>query len=604
MSPSGFTINLGGKTGRRGAMLSVIIGAVMFAVANTVVFWDATGEIRRWETPCTFTESRIVEKDISKKGDVFYKLQVSYTYNAGGETHIGHAIKDPRYYGSRDREEAEALAAKYPEGGKGVCYVSWFDSTNAVLEKPDRFTWIFFAFPFVPLVLIVLVLIVGAVWRRARGKVPAASPDAKPLTQKKAGKQAVGTGCLVLFFGIFFLMGSVIFFLLFIRPVYRIATSDDWVQVPCTIVSSEVGSHSDSDGTTYSINITYSYEYEGRTYQSDDYNFMGGSSSGRSGKEQVVRRYPAGSERVCYVNPKDPNQAVLSRDLSWEFLFGLIPLVFVIVGGGGIYFVVRSIRKAKTGLAERTRTIEARPGAQIGREASAPSRVVSVPAEAEWLPKKAREYAAERGPVQLKPSSSPWKKVIGMLVFSLIWNGVVSLFVQEAIKSWQSGDPEWGLTIFLIPFVLIGIGTIYAVFHFLLATFNPRPTISVSSRTVPLGGAMEVEWLFEGNIQRLESLRIYLEGREEARYRRGTNTYTDQETFTDIDIVSTSDMATISRGGMVIAIPDTTMHSFEASNNKIIWTLKLHGSIRRWPDVKSDYEIVVLPAEQTEVTES
>jgi hypothetical protein len=399
-------------------------------------------------------------------------------------------------------------------------------------------------------------------------------------------------------------MGSVLFFFLFIRPVYRIATSGDWVEVPCTVISSEVGSHSDSDGTTYSIDITFTYEYEGKTYRSDDYNFMGGSSSGRSGKEKVVRRYPPGSEQACFVNPDDPSEAVLSRDFSWEFLFGIIPLVFAVVGAVGIMYAFGRRREQKADLAACTRTIEARPGAQIGRETPPIARGVMVGAEAKWLPGKALEYAAERGPVQLKPSASPWGKVIGLLMFSLIWNGIVSVFLYQAIQGWISGRPEWFLTIFLIPFVLIGIGTIFGVFYALLATFNPRPTIHVSSRAIPLGGAVEVAWLFEGNVHRLESLRIYLEGREEAQYRRGTSTYTDKETFAEIDIVSTSDMATISRGEMVIAVPDTTMHSFEAPNNKIIWTLKLHGSIRRWPDVKADYEMVVLPVEEAEAVES
>jgi hypothetical protein len=37
------------------------------------------------------------------------------------------------------------------------------------------------------------------------------------------------------------------------------------------------------------------------------------------------------------------------------------------------------------------------------------------------------------------------------------------------------------------------------------------------------------------------------------------------------------------------------MHSFEAGHNKIIWSLRVHGDIYRWPDVKDEYPIVVLP---------
>jgi hypothetical protein len=48
-------------------------------------------------------------------------------------------------------------------------------------------------------------------------------------------------------------------------------------------------------------------------------------------------------------------------------------------------------------------------------------------------------------------------------------------------------------------------------------------------------------------------------------------------------------------GDVGFAIPDDTMHSFEAQNNKIDWELAVEGEIKRWPDVKSSFEITVLP---------
>jgi hypothetical protein len=39
------------------------------------------------------------------------------------------------------------------------------------------------------------------------------------------------------------------------------------------------------------------------------------------------------------------------------------------------------------------------------------------------------------------------------------------------------------------------------------------------------------------------------------------------------------------------------MHSFNTPNNKIIWTLHLHGSIPRWPDVDLEFPLTVLPLE-------
>lgn len=39
------------------------------------------------------------------------------------------------------------------------------------------------------------------------------------------------------------------------------------------------------------------------------------------------------------------------------------------------------------------------------------------------------------------------------------------------------------------------------------------------------------------------------------------------------------------------------MHSFASANNKIVWTLALHGYIRAWADVKEEFDVVVTPFE-------
>jgi hypothetical protein len=39
------------------------------------------------------------------------------------------------------------------------------------------------------------------------------------------------------------------------------------------------------------------------------------------------------------------------------------------------------------------------------------------------------------------------------------------------------------------------------------------------------------------------------------------------------------------------------MHSFESSHNKIIWKVKLHGDIPRWPDVSETYTLNIVPKE-------
>ena len=290
------------------------------------------------------------------------------------------------------------------------------------------------------------------------------------MTKQERRKEKIGRIFIVLFFLVFAGVGGGLLYPMGIRPIARTIDAESWPAVPCRIVAAEVKSHSDSDGTTYSIEITYEYQYEGRNYQCDRYDFIGGSSSGYKGKERIVEGYKTAASPQCFVNPKNPAEAVLKRGWHAALLFALFPLPFLAVGVGGLYF---SLRRTKT-----------------GRKAEA----------AKWLPKGQSQpsmtmlhgWDREALPVTLK-SKSRWARLAGSIIFAAFWNGIVSVFVMIAVKGWRSGEGSWFLTLFLIPFVVIGMVMIGSIFYYFLALFNPRATVTLSSATVPLGGGGELQ---------------------------------------------------------------------------------------------------------------
>jgi hypothetical protein len=387
-------------------------------------------------------------------------------------------------------------------------------------------------------------------------------------------------GCfLFVFFGIFFTAGCVAFFFMFVRPVVLVAAARDWVERQCVIVSSQVGSHSGDDGTNYSIDIEFKYFVDDKEYQSDRYSFDTMASSGRKGKQRVVDQYPVGSENICYVDLGDPHEAVLNRKFVPTLWFGLFPLIFIAVGGGGL--LVGTWVLLKKGGPSRTSKTEWLPDDQQTLvEKSAQLGYASQPAP---------------GPVTLKPAASPWGKLAGALVFAAIWNGVTSIFVTIAVVSHLKGDPEWFLTIFIIPFVLVGIGVLLYLAYSILALFNPKPVITVSSRSVRLGESLQLSWLFDGKASSLRKLTISVCGQESATYRQGTSTYTDTNDFLEIPVAEAADFFNIHRGEAEVQIPSSTMHSFESGHNKITWSINVKGEIAMWPDVNNSYPLLVLP---------
>lgn len=383
---------------------------------------------------------------------------------------------------------------------------------------------------------------------------------AKALSVEKPNK--LGTGCVVAFSLVFVVAGLVMLYFLTIRPLLGVATAGDWKETPCTILSSEVGVHR-GDGTTYSIDIEYEYVVDEKRYQSDRYSFWSeGSSSGRSGKAEVVRQYPKGAMRTCFVDPDDPESAVLNKSLTSSMWWGLFPLPFVGFGAFVLFHVVRG-KKPK------------QPGSS-----TQPAEVSSF---------RDRNFAD--GPIDLKESTSPGCALIGITAACLFWNGIVSVFLFQLFDEFQ-----WFLALFLIPFVLIGIGMIGAVFYQFIALFNPRPMLTLSRGAIPLGETVQLNWRFKGSTRSIQRLKISLRAQEHATYRRGTDTVTDKETFfEDVLVDAQGMMPEIAEGTAEITIPTDRMHSFESDNNKIIWSIVLHGDIPFRPDVKADFLFQVIP---------
>ena len=232
-------------------------------------------------------------------------------------------------------------------------------------------------------------------------------------------------------FAILILFGLVFLYFFFLRPAMKVLAAQNWPQVPCVIESSSVGRHPGSKGTTYSVDIIYSYRVGGRFHSADRYGFMGGSSSGFAGKEGIVERYPAGSRAMCYVNPADPLDAVIERGFTNDMFFGLIPLAFTVVG-------------------------------VVGLKASRKKAALSDAAIA-WEPRVMREVGDFRGvsteALEMRPAATPVAKLRTMLIFALFWNGFMSFFVFMVSGHGHIRQLPVPLMLFFSVFFLAGLAS-------------------------------------------------------------------------------------------------------------------------------------------------
>lgn len=444
-----------------------------------------------------------------------------------------------------------------------------------------------FAIPFVAMPLFML----SRLWKRPKPGGTDTAPEAagapEPAAQgtgvlppRRRRPTASGWGC-VLGPALFLLVGLA-FAAFFVVPASRVVASRWWDPVPCEILSSRVVSHSGDDGATYSVEVRYRYEVDGRSFQGRRYRFLGGSSSGHEGKQKVVDALPPGSTATCWVDPDDPEQSVLDRGLSWEYLFALLPLVFVALGAGGLWVAWESRRRkrAKARPIEPGRAIE--PGEDLSKEGRG---LLERLAEHEVLPE-----TPPPGELVLEPALSPLGKLGCLAGVALFWNGIVGVFVWQL---WR--QPEWALGCFLTPFVLIGLALLAAVPYQLLALANPRPHLVLADGRLAPGRTTTLHWSFRGATGRLQSVRIRLEGREKVRYGSGDSHTTRQRVFAKVSLVEESQRGLLAGGDVRLEVPAKAMHSLSGRNNWIEWVVTVHGSIARWPDVQDEFAVVVLP---------
>ncbi len=398
--------------------------------------------------------------------------------------------------------------------------------------------------------------------------------------------QSMGRGCGCfsgLFFGFFILVGTVAIFPLFLFPFMKYLEATSWVETPCEIISSNV---IEKDGQPF-IAVEYSYRTHGENFRSKKYRNYEVAGSSRSGLLKTVNKLRPGTKTVCYVNPENISEAVLDRSFSPMLLLGLIPLVFVIIGLFGIIFARHLAQSFITSRLAGVKNEEWRTETAI--------KIADEFSEQGWQTREWQLKPESSGPVELKSGSNTAVGLIFITFFALFWNGIVSVFLFEVAGGWMRGKPDWFLTIFLIPFVLVGIGTILAAIYMFLSLFNPKPRLFVSDATTTLGETFDISWQFKGSTSSIRRLQVQLVGTEWAQYQQGTSTHTDTEEFYCLDLFDTDQPLEMPEGKLEVAIPQNTMHSFNTSSNKIKWSLRIKGDIPMWPDVNQSYDFTVLP---------
>lgn len=428
----------------------------------------------------------------------------------------------------------------------------------------------------------------------------------KKRGNRRTGSSAVGSAGELIFFAAFLLLGCgglAVWFAFLVVPQWRV--NQEFRQTNCRVVDARVKQKQSEDGTLFRPELKIEYEVDGQTYTSGwtydittARDFASSYSRDREAAEEVLGRFVGDGDGAatypCWYDPADPRVAVLERGASWWiWLVLVIPASFVAIGGGGLIYRMLSWGKS------------AEHRAAVARRVSRHDPFKTNGASAGELPNIPDGSDITNSPgTQLRfrlpiATSAGWA-LFGVLLACLIFNGIVSIFVVIAIGGHLEGQPDWFLTLFIIPFVLVGIGLIVFFVRQLLVTTGVGPTrVEISSHPLRPGQQCKM-FISQSGRLRINSIRVLLVCEEEATYRQGTNTRTETRRVHDQEVFR-RDRFEVQRGTpfeteCALQVPAGAMHSFKADHNQINWKVVVTGDVAGWPDYKRSFPVIIHPA--------
>ncbi len=243
-----------------------------------------------------------------------------------------------------------------------------------------------------------------------------------------------------------------------------------WQAVPAEVLSSQLISNHDGDGSTYAVQARYRYTTGGRTHESTRIGLDPAAGSDNIGDwhqrwhAHLSSARDRGQTVTAWVDPADPTRSVLDPHIRWAMAIFHLPfaLVFTGVGLGALWVFWGALSgRSKAGAfgavrLRRSRTTDA--AAQLAGGMAARS---SASRSQRWL----------------------W-------VFALFWCGIA--FPMAALF-WMSGSPWW-VKLFVSVFVVVGIGLLTLAWRqSVLAWRFAGATVRFVPAVPQAGEAFEVE---------------------------------------------------------------------------------------------------------------
>lgn len=166
--------------------------------------------------------------------------------------------------------------------------------------------------------------------------------------QKTSPIQSKGGRWFLVAIGLSLALIGGVFVWLMARSFMRAREMRSWPQVPCEVISSELSqrSHDSQSPREFRLDVVYGYQWQGKWLTSDRFALRGSPwTSKRNLAENRLQEFPVGKNTVCWVNPQNPQFAVLKPDSLAPGYSIWFPALFVV---GGLVMAGRAVSPQKS----------------------------------------------------------------------------------------------------------------------------------------------------------------------------------------------------------------------------------------------------------------
>ncbi len=166
--------------------------------------------------------------------------------------------------------------------------------------------------------------------------------------KRKKSKALGGIGLTL--FSLPFASVGVVMAVLLVRGLLAQSEMKSWIQVPATILESELETHRSDDSTTCKVTARYAYSFERRDYTGTRIGLSSGGDNIGSYQQDWAAKLKqhrlSGEPIPAFVDPNNPSDAILDREIRVSMLLfkGLFGLVF---GGVGFGLLIGSLKGNK-----------------------------------------------------------------------------------------------------------------------------------------------------------------------------------------------------------------------------------------------------------------